>query len=134
MRKHENSNHKGNDEFLKEAQTMNEFMYQPSDYEEIECEECGKTMMFGDACEEGWFDLYDFEGEDSYYICDECGELLDYKHCCFCGRTIREPFTNNPLPMHTGEGARCCNECDEAIVIPARLRNIIAEHEMEAVR
>ena len=42
------------------------------------------------------------------------------KKCCICGR----PFTgygNNPYPIVSEEGARCCDECNVKAVIPARL-------------
>lgn len=44
--------------------------------------------------------------------------------CCFCGKEIKEPHTNNPWPVNQEEDARCCNECNINIVIPARCKEI----------
>lgn len=40
--------------------------------------------------------------------------------CCFCGKTIPQSESNNPKPANTIPGARCCYECDKAIVEPLR--------------
>ena len=42
--------------------------------------------------------------------------------CCICGKEIDEVHSNNPYPYMT-EG-RCCNECNEKHVIPARMADI----------
>ena len=42
--------------------------------------------------------------------------------CCFCGVDMKEPFTNNPYPVNKDENARCCNDCNKNIVIPARIK------------
>lgn len=43
------------------------------------------------------------------------------KHvCCICGEEF-EGFGNNPYPLVKEEGARCCDECNDAVVIPARI-------------
>ena len=41
--------------------------------------------------------------------------------CCFCGNVIEDGFGNNPEPAHFGTFAKCCDECNLKIVIPARL-------------
>lgn len=45
------------------------------------------------------------------------------KKCCFCGRTFYG-WGNNPAPVNNDEEARCCNECNNDVVIPARLISI----------
>lgn len=43
------------------------------------------------------------------------------KHiCCVCGCEF-EGYGNNPYPLVNDEEARCCDECDDAVVIPARI-------------
>ena len=54
--------------------------------------------------------------------------------CCLCGGDIEEQFTpegvmfwdqgNNPAPLSTVEGARCCGECNMTKVLPARLKGL----------
>lgn len=45
--------------------------------------------------------------------------------CCFCGKELKEKEGNNPEPIIEYDnistvGKKCCNECNERIVIPAR--------------
>lgn len=40
------------------------------------------------------------------------------KHCCICGRKLTG-YGNNPAPVF--DNGRCCNECDDKVVIPVRL-------------
>ena len=40
--------------------------------------------------------------------------------CCFCGKPYSD-YGNNPAPVDMRENARCCNECNANIVIPARI-------------
>ncbi len=42
------------------------------------------------------------------------------KYCCICGKEILGPG-NNPAPVATG--GRCCDKCNESVVIPERLKN-----------
>lgn len=43
------------------------------------------------------------------------------KHiCCVCGCEF-EGYGNNPYPLVNDEEARCCDECNDAVVIPARI-------------
>ncbi len=44
--------------------------------------------------------------------------------CCFCGQQFTN-YGNNPAPVETRHDARCCNTCNEMIVIPARLRCLL---------
>lgn len=54
--------------------------------------------------------------------------------CCICGKEIKG-IGNNPSPLKdlTGEyfGAedRCCNECDDAYVIPMRLAQLTQDED-----
>ena len=43
--------------------------------------------------------------------------------CCFCGKDAGK-YGNNPEPVNTIPGARCCDDCNYEYVIPARLNNI----------
>lgn len=40
--------------------------------------------------------------------------------CCICGKT-KEGYGNNPWPIKEYSEGRCCDGCNEHIVIPARL-------------
>lgn len=42
--------------------------------------------------------------------------------CCICGKEV-EQFGNNPYPLCDKDDydSRCCNECDQDKVIPARI-------------
>ena len=41
--------------------------------------------------------------------------------CCFCGKPLGEYDRNNPDPACTLDNANCCRNCDERIVLPARI-------------
>ena len=49
---------------------------------------------------------------------------MDEKHtCCICG----QEFTgcgNNPYPVKSDDNARCCDICNDTVVIPARLEEL----------
>ena len=45
--------------------------------------------------------------------------------CCICGKEI-EDYGDNAEPVKKG---RCCNFCNQTIVIPARIRAIINSKE-----
>jgi len=97
---------------------MIEYKDQPSTYREIKCERCGAVETFGDAIDLEWFEL------DDGFVCHECGEGMNLVHCCFCGKTMQEPFTCDPWPVSRDLDARCCNECNGSIVIPARIKRV----------
>lgn len=42
--------------------------------------------------------------------------------CCICGKECENEYGNNPDPFVKLEGARCCDACDYAYVIPMRIR------------
>ena len=46
--------------------------------------------------------------------------------CCICKKRY-EGFGNNPDPMCIEEGARCCDECNDRFVIPARILRLNAK-------
>ena len=43
--------------------------------------------------------------------------------CIICGETFNE-IGNNPEPVYIGKGDRCCDECNNNKVIPARLKQL----------
>lgn len=43
--------------------------------------------------------------------------------CCICGKEC-VGWGNNPDPVVEDENARCCDECNDKYVIPARLVEI----------
>lgn len=47
----------------------------------------------------------------------------EIRRCCICGDKFYG-WGNNPAPVNIREGARCCNECNENVVIPARIISI----------
>lgn len=40
--------------------------------------------------------------------------------CCLCGKETTG-WGNNPSPVVDKEGAKCCNYCNNRIVIPTRI-------------
>lgn len=40
--------------------------------------------------------------------------------CCICGSEITG-WGNNPWPVEKDENARCCDNCNDLFVIPARI-------------
>lgn len=47
--------------------------------------------------------------------------------CCLCGTECEDKWGNNPWPLSDPEGGdneRCCNVCNQDIVIPARIKMI----------
>lgn len=44
--------------------------------------------------------------------------------CCFCGKECENEFGNNPYPANKDEDARCCDDCNTTVVIPARLEEL----------
>lgn len=48
--------------------------------------------------------------------------------CCICGQTFYG-YGNNPAPVkNTG---RCCNDCDETVVIPTRIKLFLNKEKEE---
>lgn len=48
--------------------------------------------------------------------------------CCFCGYEMGG-MGNNPAPVNEKPGARCCDECNNAYVIPARFLEYLTRRE-----
>ena len=44
----------------------------------------------------------------------------DGRICCICGQEFTG-YGNNPYPVNSDEDARCCDDCNDTVVIPARL-------------
>ena len=47
--------------------------------------------------------------------------------CCICGETCKG-FGNNPYPLVKEEGARCCDECNDQVII-ARIEALVNKEE-----
>lgn len=47
------------------------------------------------------------------------------KKCCICGKPF-EGFGNNPEPIKSS--GRCCDECNENVVLPERLAIYFTGH------
>ena len=56
-------------------------------------------------------------------------EMEEGRLCCICGAPI-EGFGNNPYPCVSIENARCCDECNQNVVIPARIAKFVMREEM----
>lgn len=44
--------------------------------------------------------------------------------CCICGNEY-EGYGNNPAPICEEPGERCCDCCNEEVVIPERIMRIL---------
>ncbi len=42
--------------------------------------------------------------------------------CCICGEELKQKYGNNAQPIKDG---RCCTKCDNEVVIPKRIENMI---------
>lgn len=45
--------------------------------------------------------------------------------CCICGKKFYG-WGNNPYPIVKDKDARCCDECDNTVVIPTRISEFYA--------
>ena len=45
------------------------------------------------------------------------------KTCCICGKTFFG-WGNDPWPVNTDDDATCCDECDNSVVLAARLKQM----------
>ena len=50
---------------------------------------------------------------------DRHGEYI----CCICGNKFFG-WGNNPWPINSNDGAKCCDMCNLTRVIPARIENV----------
>lgn len=47
--------------------------------------------------------------------------MMDEKYiCCICGQEFTG-WGNNPYPVNSDEDARCCDICNDTVVVPARI-------------
>ena len=51
--------------------------------------------------------------------------MKESKICCICGKEF-EGFGNNAEPVKSG---RCCDTCDQTVVIPRRIRDMLRARE-----
>lgn len=52
-------------------------------------------------------------------------KINDIKVCCICHCEFTG-WGNNPWPVNDEEDARCCDACNEAFVVPARISRMFA--------
>ena len=45
--------------------------------------------------------------------------------CCICNKEIEDKWGNNPYPVSKNQKDRCCNKCNETVVIPERIKSYI---------
>tara|TARA_R100001510_G_C7466988_1_gene84959 strand:+ start:135 stop:272 length:138 start_codon:yes stop_codon:yes gene_type:complete len=43
-------------------------------------------------------------------------------NCCLCKEEIDDRYSNNAEPVNSG---RCCNNCNEEVVIPYRIAEVL---------
>lgn len=58
---------------------------------------------------------------------DEEEEMVPNGPCCFCGEPYGDKhwaYGHNPEPLATWPD-RCCGDCNEQMVIPARLKRMV---------
>lgn len=46
--------------------------------------------------------------------------MVNNLKCCFCKKNCENEYGNNPWPLKTKQGGRCCNICNEKYVLTAR--------------
>ena len=49
---------------------------------------------------------------------------MRYYTCCICGQTCIG-YGNNPWPVNDDKDVECCDHCNMAVVIPARVRHLV---------
>ena len=49
--------------------------------------------------------------------------------CCICGKECENEFGNNPWPVNNDEDARCCDVCNDTVVVPERITRLINKKE-----
>jgi hypothetical protein len=54
--------------------------------------------------------------------------------CCICGCECENKYGNNPWPVVKDEGAKCCNHCDQTVVLPERIRRMIEQKRKENLK
>lgn len=48
---------------------------------------------------------------------------MDKYVCCICGKAFIGPG-NNPWPVNNGVNVKCCDSCNQSVVIPVRIANM----------
>ena len=48
---------------------------------------------------------------------------MEFK-CCICGKVF-SGYGNNPWPVVKDEMARCCDHCNDTVVIPERINLVM---------
>ena len=54
--------------------------------------------------------------------------------CCICGCECENKYGNNPWPVVKDENAKCCNHCDQTVVLPERIRLMIEQKRKENLK
>ncbi len=54
----------------------------------------------------------------------------EVKKCCICGCEFIG-WGNNPYPIVNDENARCCDDCNKLLVIPARIAQLYSRDKEE---
>lgn len=49
---------------------------------------------------------------------------VKYYDCCICGQVCMD-LGNNPWPVVKDADARCCDRCNDEVVIPARIKRMM---------
>jgi hypothetical protein len=63
---------------------------------------------------------------------ESVNELKETGTCCLCGKAY-ESCGNNPWPLGNVESDRCCRECDQTLVLPARIKNCLVREILNGV-
>lgn len=104
----------------------------------INCCQCLKEIKFGDSYTS--LEVHTEMGM-GYAVCEDCynqewvrrnklketikdiTEPEEPKECCLCGKEING-FGNSPWPLRSEGEGRCCDDCNNSLVIPARIEMI----------
>lgn len=49
--------------------------------------------------------------------------------CCICGRVIHGQYGNDPWPVVMTLNAQCCDDCNNEIVVPARIAKALKKED-----
>lgn len=56
---------------------------------------------------------------------------MNPENCCICDAPLARNEFNNPWPWPADENAKCCDLCNNSVVVPARLRRHQARRERD---
>lgn len=62
---------------------------------------------------------------------EEVKDMVEKPICCLCGQECENQWGNNPYPLSDNEKDRCCDICNMAKVVPARLGMVNTKSEEE---